>query len=60
MEEIWKDVPGYEGVYQFSNLDRLRTVDHYDAANRFFKGKILKCQTIRKVKSYNLYKKWRV
>lgn len=56
MEEIWKDVPGYEGVYQFSNLDRLRTVDHYDAANRFFEGKILKCQTIRKVKSYNLYK----
>lgn len=56
MEEIWKEVPGYEGVYQFSNLDRLRTIDHYDAANRFFEGKLLKCQTIKNIKSYNLYK----
>ena len=25
-EEIWKDVPGYEGKYQASNLGRIRTL----------------------------------
>lgn len=27
MEEIWKDVPGYEGYYQVSNLGKVRSVD---------------------------------
>lgn len=26
MEEIWKDVPDYEGLYQVSNLGRVRSV----------------------------------
>lgn len=26
MEEIWKDIPGYEGHYQASNLGRIRSV----------------------------------
>ena len=26
MEEIWKDVPGYEGYYQASNLGRIKSV----------------------------------
>ena len=26
MEEIWKDVPGYEGVYQISNQGNFRAV----------------------------------
>ena len=25
--EIWKDVPGYEGVYQASNKGNVRSVD---------------------------------
>lgn len=25
MEEIWKDIPDYEGIYQASNLGRIRT-----------------------------------
>lgn len=27
-EEIWKDIPGYEGAYQASSLGRIRSVDH--------------------------------
>ena len=25
MEEIWKDIPGYEGLYQVSNMGRIRS-----------------------------------
>jgi hypothetical protein len=25
MEEIWKDIPNYEGLYQASNLGRIKT-----------------------------------
>lgn len=28
MEEIWKDVKGYEGLYQVSNLGRVRNVKY--------------------------------
>lgn len=27
MEEIWKDIAGYEGLYQVSNLGRVRSLD---------------------------------
>ena len=27
MEEIWKDIKGYEGVYQVSNYGRIRSLD---------------------------------
>lgn len=27
MEEIWKDIEGYEGLYQISNLGRVRSLD---------------------------------
>lgn len=27
MKEIWKEVPGYEGIYEVSNLGRLRSLD---------------------------------
>lgn len=29
MEEIWKDIPGYEDWYQVSNLGNVRSVDRY-------------------------------
>ena len=29
MQEIWKDVVGYEGLYQVSNLGNVRSVDRY-------------------------------
>ncbi len=35
MEEIWKDVPNYEGMYQVSNIGRVKSI-------KFKKHKILK------------------
>lgn len=29
MEEIWKDIECYEGIYQVSNLGRVRSLDRY-------------------------------
>lgn len=49
MEEIWKDVVGYEGLYQVSNLGRVRSVDRTIEdkfgrikRKRLFKGKLLR------------------
>ena len=34
MEEIWKDISGYEGLYQVSNLGRIKSLERdYIAAN---------------------------
>ena len=49
-EELWKDIPGYEGIYQASNLGRIRSLDiermfyYCDGrkSNRILKGRILK------------------
>ena len=45
-EEIWKDVPGYEGLYQASSLGRIKSLDRYvvysNGSVRLYKGKILK------------------
>ncbi len=44
MEEIWKDIPNYEGIYQVSNLGRIKSL--YFTSNiykkKFYKEKILK------------------
>lgn len=29
MQEVWKDVPGYEGLYQVSNLGRVKSLPRY-------------------------------
>ena len=42
MEEIWKDISGYEGVYQVSNLGNVRSLDRLDCRGRFFRGAVLK------------------
>lgn len=53
MEEIWKDIPGYERLYQASNLGQIRSLDrtveyvkHYSGrdvkAVHNFKGRVLK------------------
>lgn len=39
-EEIWKDVVGYEGLYQVSNLGRVRSLGF----DKWHKGKILNCR----------------
>lgn len=44
MVEIWRDIKDYEGLYQVSNLGRVRSVDRYVNNNGgvvFLKGKII-------------------
>lgn len=40
MNEIWKDVVGYEGLYQVSNLGRVKSLPKYDRLGRFHPEKI--------------------
>ena len=45
MEEIWKDIKGFEGMYQVSNYGLVRSVDHYVKNGRGLRkvrGKILR------------------
>lgn len=45
MEEIWKDIDGYEGLYQVSNLGRVRSLDrvvvYSNGRECLHKGKII-------------------
>lgn len=44
--EVWKDISGYEGYYQISDLGRIRSLDRYanvcGGGKRLVKGKIIK------------------
>lgn len=46
MEEIWKDIEGYEGLYQVSNLGMVKSLSRYiktkGGSNRLSKEKIMK------------------
>ncbi|PTH36721.1 NUMOD4 motif-containing HNH endonuclease [Staphylococcus agnetis] len=46
MKEIWKDVVGYEGLYEVSNQGRIRSKERYvkvkDSNFRYLKSKVLK------------------
>jgi hypothetical protein len=45
MEEIWKEVPGYEGFYEVSDLGRVRSLDRSVTYGRHgaaaYKGRLL-------------------
>lgn len=42
MNEIWKNAVGYEGLYEVSNLGRVRSVDRYDSLGHFRESIILR------------------
>lgn len=42
MEEVWKDIKGYENYYQVSNLGRVKGIDRKNSRGNFVKGRILK------------------
>ena len=48
MEEIWKDVVGYEGLYEVSNFGNVRSLFRYkkqlkwDVANNRYAGEFIK------------------
>lgn len=52
MSEIWKDIKGYEGFYQVSNLGNVRSVDrvvkHPRYGERKEKGRLLKPRKVSK------------
>ena len=61
MEEIWKDIKGYEGLYQVSNLGRVKSLRTW--VGNQFKGKYIEREKILKhttekggYYTYSLYK----
>ena len=42
MKEEWRDVKDYEGIYQVSNMGKVRSLDRLDARGYRRKGKIMK------------------
>ena len=42
MMEIWKDIPDFEGLYQVSNVGRVKSLPRKDSMGRTVKEKILK------------------
>jgi len=42
MQEMWKDIKGYEGLYQVSNLGRIKSLDIIDKKGRKHSGIIRK------------------
>ena len=42
MVEIWKDIPGYEGLYQVSNLGRVKSLLYATRCSQVQREKILK------------------
>lgn len=49
--EIWKDIKGYEGLYQVSNYGRVRSLDRivqFGKQKRIAKGKIIRLHHIKK------------
>ena len=46
MEEIWKDIPGYEGVYQVSNLGQVKSLQMWSSVQRRY------CQREKIMKQY--------
>ena len=45
MNEEWRPVVGYEGLYEVSSYGRVRSLDKYDSMNRFLRGRILRLFT---------------
>ena len=41
-EEIWRDIPNYEGLYQASNLGRIKSLERIDTLGRRVNERILK------------------
>lgn len=46
IEEVWKDIPGFEGLYQASTLGQIRSIDRYETYQR--RDLIKPCTRLRK------------
>lgn len=45
MEEIWRDIPGFEGYYQASTHGRIRSVERTVEYVKHYGGKRCGCKT---------------
>ena len=56
MKEIWKDIKGYEGLYQVSNLGNVRSMDRITRDGRKIKGKFdsIKEKTSKPINQYDM------
>lgn len=52
MDEIWKDIKGYEGEYQVSNLGRVKSLPRYVACGKNGNGTRLVSERILKTGAY--------
>lgn len=56
MKEVWRNIEGYEGLYEVSNLGKVRSVDRWilmtDGRKQFKKGKIIAQVKRRKGQNY--------
>lgn len=62
--EIWKDIKGYEGLYQVSNLGRVKSLDRIEinskGSKRRIKNRILKPSNKKGYLQVNIYKNCKV
>lgn len=57
-EEVWKDIPGYEGYYQASTLGRIRSVDRIyfnQGIKRMYKKKGVMRKAQKNIHRYGYY-----
>lgn len=45
-EEIWKDIPGYDGIYQISNYGRVKSLGAYFYQNGYLRHNRTKIMSI--------------
>lgn len=53
LKEKWKDIEEYEGLYQISNMGKIRSMDHYASNGKsiiLYKGKTKKLHTNKRTK----------
>ena len=56
MEEIWKDIKGYEGIYQVSNMGSVKRLNVRDSIGRTQSERILKARNNSGYLLVSLYK----
>lgn len=56
VNELWKPVKGYEGLYEVSNKGRVRSVERRDARGQLRKSKIMSVKKIQNTKKVTFFR----